>query len=87
MADDIEIHRAARKHRVADADIRHAIVHFLYAADVDPGEPTRALYLGPDRAGNLLELIAIERADGTTLVIHAMNMRRQFELLPKQDQP
>ena len=87
MADEIEIHAAARKHAVADVDIRHAVTHFTYVAEIDPGLPSRVLYLGPDRAANLLELIAIERLDGTTLVVHAMKMRRQFESLLMTDRP
>jgi hypothetical protein len=43
----------------------------------------RWLVLGPDRAGNLLELVVIDRPDGPA-VIHAMPMRAQYRrLLPK----
>lgn len=37
------------------------------------------LYLGPDRAGNLLEVISVGRDDGTEIVIHAMRMRTKYE--------
>jgi len=80
----VEIHRSAGKHGVADADIRHAVAHRLYDGELSKDEPPRrVLYLGPDRAGNLLEIVAIERDDGSELAIHAMKMQRKYEqLLP-----
>jgi hypothetical protein len=67
--------------RVADADILHAVDHALGAAEQDDG---KVLYLGADRAGNMLEVIAIERDDGTEIVIHAMRMRRLYEPLLRE---
>jgi hypothetical protein len=37
------------------------------------------LYLGPDRAGNLLEVVSVLRDDGSEIVIHAMRMRAKYE--------
>ncbi len=70
-------------HGVHDDDIRHAVDHYAFTAEVDSDEPIRrTLYVGPDRAGNLLEIGAIER-DGSELIIHAMRMRRDLRsLLP-----
>ncbi len=42
-------------------------------------EPVRSLHLGPDRAGNLLEIVVLELDDGRWLVIHAMRMRRRYQ--------
>lgn len=75
------IHPTARKHGIADADIRHAVEHALYAGDVEGDAPVRVLYLGPDRAGNLLEVVVIARDDGSELAIHAMKMRRRYRQL------
>ena len=76
----MEIFRSARKHGVADDDIRHAVAHALAAADDGEG---KCLYLGPDRAGNLLEVVTVVRDDSTEIVIHAMAMRRAYQsLLP-----
>jgi hypothetical protein len=36
-------------------------------------------YLGPDRAGNLLEVVSVVRDDGSAVVIHAMRMRAKYE--------
>jgi hypothetical protein len=47
-------------------------------------EPRRTLLLGPDRAGNLLELVVLELDDARRLVIHAMPMRPMYrDLLPE----
>ncbi len=77
----MDIYRSARKHGVADVDILHAVDHALGAAEQDDG---KVLYLGADRAGNMLEVIAIERDDGTEIVIHAMRMRRLYEPLLRE---
>ena len=85
----MQVHRSARKHGIADADIAHAITHHLYAGDIgDPdGPPWRVLYLGPDRAANLLEIVVVERDDGSELAIHAMRMRPKYQpLLPQPGQ-
>ena len=71
---------AARKHCVAVPDILHAIDHAL--AIEDAGEdPHRWLLIGPDTAGNLLEVVIMITAEGTQLVIHAMPMRDQYRRL------
>ena len=76
----VEIHGSARKHRVADPDILHAIDHAL--AIEDAGEdPDRWLLIGPDTAGNLLEVVIMITAEGSQLVIHAMPMREQYRRL------
>ncbi len=73
----VEVHPSARKHGVADEDIRHAIDHAL--AIEDAGEdPDRWLVIGPDRAGNLLEVVVLVTIEGAQLVIHAMRMRTKF---------
>jgi hypothetical protein len=70
----VELHRSARKHGVADQDIVHAASLALagYALEDVDDEPRRTLLLGPDRAGNLLELVVLELDDARRLVIHAM---------------
>jgi hypothetical protein len=83
----VDVHHTARKHGVTDADIAHAVTHHLYAGDVEDEDapPWRVLYLGPDRAGNLLEIVVLERDDGSELAIHAMKMRGLYEqLLPRE---
>lgn len=74
----MEIYRTARKHGISDADLRHVVDHALYAGALEGDPPLRLLYLGPDRAGNLVEVVVIERDDGSELAIHTMKMRRRY---------
>jgi hypothetical protein len=82
----VEVHRSARKHGVADEDALHAAGRFLVAYpldDEDQDGPHRELRLGPDRAGNLLEIMVLLLDDGDELLIHAMPMRPRYrDLLP-----
>ncbi len=81
---DVEIHRTAHKHGIDDAAISHAVDHALTIVDLEPdSDPPKVLAIGPDRAGNLLEVIWLELADDAELVIHAMRLRTAFyDLLP-----
>ncbi len=56
----------------------------MYAADIEGDPPLRVLYLGPDRAGNLIEVVVIERDDGSEVAIHAMKMRRRYRQLIRE---
>jgi hypothetical protein len=76
----VEVHDSARKHSVADDDIVHAIDYAL--AIEDAGEdPDRWLLIGPDTAGNLLEVVVLITAEGTQIAIHAMPMREKYARL------
>jgi len=66
----------ARKHGIDDADIAHVVEYALATGEQDDG---KVLYLGPDRSGNLVEVVSVLRDDGTEIVIHAMRMRRMYE--------
>jgi hypothetical protein len=84
--DRVEVHRSARKHGVVDEDAVHAAERFLVTyplSDEDQDGPRRELRLGPDRAGNILEIVLLLLDDGGELVIHAMPMRSKYRgLLP-----
>jgi len=69
---------------VPDDAISHAVDHALVVVDLGPDAgPPRALAIGPDQAGNLLEIIWLEFLDRPPIVIHAMALRRTFyDLLP-----
>jgi len=70
----VGIHESARRHGVADEDIEHALAHAVAWAELGD-DPARYLLAGPDRAGNLLELVVLV-VGGDELVIHAMGLRR-----------
>jgi hypothetical protein len=77
----VEIHPSARKHGIADEDIKHATKNAMAIDDQD--DDTR-LYLGPARSAELLEIVTIVRDDDTELAIHAMKMRDKYQrLLPE----
>lgn len=76
----LEIRPSARKHGIADADIKHSMNHAMSIDDRDNG--TR-LYLGSARNSELIEVAAIVRGDRRVIVIHAMKMRPKYrQLLP-----
>ncbi len=80
----MEFHRSAHKHGLGKRTILHAINHSLTIVDLDPdADPPKVLAIGPDTAGNLLEVVWLELHDQVELVIHAMPLRSAYyELLP-----
>lgn len=49
------MHRSARKHRVLDDAIGHAVQHAMVVLGLEPdADPPRVLAIGPDAVGNLL---------------------------------
>lgn len=76
----MEVHPSARKHGIADEDIKHAAAN---AMTIDEQDDDTRLYLGPARSADLLEVVTIVRVDGPELAIHAMRMRPKYQrLLP-----
>ena len=70
------------RHGIPGEDIGHAIGNAVAVEEVGD-DPVRWLVLGPDRAGNLLELVVMDRP-ACPAVIHAMPMRAAYRrLLPK----
>ena len=59
--------------------MRHALRYALASDRIDDHGPgTRLLILGPDRAGNLLELVVAGFDGDDPLVIHAMPMQSRY---------
>lgn len=69
---------------VEDDSIRHALTLAVVVVDLEPEtDPPRVLAIGPDHAGNLLEIIWLDLPRERRLVIHAMSLRQTFYgLLP-----
>jgi hypothetical protein len=81
----VQIHPSARRHAVRDQEIEHAYRQAV--AWVELGEdPPRYLVVGPDRTGNLLEIVVI-RVDAGVLAIHAVPLHpsTQRELFGEED--
>jgi hypothetical protein len=78
----VEIIESARRHGCTDESIRHAVENALVSEPAGE-DPERVLVLGPDTAGNLLEVVAIVRTDKSLVAVHAMAMRTKYRrLLP-----
>jgi hypothetical protein len=78
----VEILHSAFRHDVPADDMQHVPNHALVIEEIADG-PIRYLVLGPDRSGNFLELVVMDRPQGPA-VIHAMPMTEQYRsLLPK----
>ena len=80
----MEIHNSAYKHGLGGEEIFHAVRHAITVIDLEPeADPPKVPAIGPDSAGNLLEIIWLELAGESQIVIHAMALRPVFwELLP-----
>ena len=73
----VDIAASARKHGVADEDMRHALKHAWVIHSTD--DPAVAMHVGPSTTALFLEVGVLHGVDGVT-VIHAMPARRT--LLP-----
>ena len=84
----MQFHCSAFKHGYDEPTILHAIEHAIVVADLEPNaDPPKVLAIGPDPAGNLLEVIWLELAE-VELVIHPMPLRPVFyDLLPTGEDP
>ena len=58
----------------------HAVEHSLVVDDLGD-DPDRWLVLGPDTAGNLLELVVLISGERDEIIIHAMPMRPKYRRL------
>lgn len=76
----MEIHDSAHRHGVAEEDLLHAVEHSLVVDDLGD-DPDRWLVLGPDTAGNLLEIVVLISTEGDEIIIHAMPMRPKYRRL------
>ncbi|MCL4446011.1 MAG: hypothetical protein M1134_03920 [Actinobacteria bacterium] len=72
----VEIHNSARRHGIPDEDIEHAFEHIVAWNELDDEVP-RFLVAGPNRAGNILELVFLdlERGVGDSHHVHAKDHR------------
>jgi len=65
---------SARRHKIADADIRHAWRNPVGAWELEEG---LTMLIGPDRAARMLEVGIADSEEGP-LIVHAMPARAKF---------
>lgn len=82
----LRISDSALKHNCTREEISHAFDLALAERVIDDGaDPPKLPIIGPDSAGNFLELIGSDLGRGDTLIWHAMVCRVQYlQLLPEQ---
>jgi hypothetical protein len=71
------IRPSASKHGVTNEAIAHAVTYAIYIdEDYQGDEPPKILFLGPDPAGNMLEVLGrFGESDRALGVFHAMAAR------------
>lgn len=78
MDGNVRVFRSALKHGISKEDIdcawRNAIIVRRRNFDV----PCIYAAAGPDRSGNLVELLLAEQEDGSFLAYHAMGLTRKM---------
>lgn len=83
MAVNLRFAQSARRHRIGRGRVRDVIEQavFFDRVPAPAGSPLpdeRLVFLGDDRTGRALEVVAVELADGALLVIHAMDLRDKY---------
>lgn len=68
---------SAFKHGIAEADILHAYVNAVRLVEIEQYGDERLIVIGPDRAGNWLELLAMPANDADRIT-HADRLRPEF---------
>jgi hypothetical protein len=78
----IRFARSATKHRVSRNRSRFVVEQCRLILCIPSRKPVEdevfLLFLGDDPAGTALEVIAVERTDGSLYVIHAMPLRERY---------
>ena len=74
-----QIHESALKHGISELDIHHVCANSSDIFDLDQESyEIKILIIGPDSAGNLLEVIGLELNNQSLLIIHAMKIRKSM---------
>ncbi len=73
---------SAYRHGITEDDTRH-VLRNLVAVATDPSDDDVTLFLGPDRAADLIEVGLLATDDGP-VIIHAMAARGRRFRTPKE---
>jgi hypothetical protein len=63
----MKVLKSAFRHGIASKDIQHALRHAVVVEEVAE-DPIRYLVLGPDRAGQFVELVVLDRPNGPVVI-------------------
>ena len=75
---ELDIRPSALKHGITSESIAHAATFPLLVDDEFEGDSPKVLVLGPDPAGNVLELIGEFGGEATFSIFHAMPARTGY---------
>ena len=76
---ELDIRPSALRHGITSESIAHAVtLPLLVDNEFSDGEPPKVLVLGPDAAGNVLEVIGMFFDDDTFTIFHAMPARTGY---------
>ncbi len=80
---EIRFTRSAVRHRISRRRSGHvvrtaAVIFRQPAPKGSPLQDERIVFLGPDKSGTLLEVMAVETDEGDLLVIHAMRISNRY---------
>jgi hypothetical protein len=80
----LRVAQSALKHGYSIEEISHAYDLYAFEGIIDDGaDPPKVLTVGPDSAGNFVELVGARQPNDDHLIWHAMRCRRQYlNLLP-----
>jgi len=73
----VRVTDSAFKHGIAEADILHAYTNAIRLVEIEQHGEEGLIVIGPDRAGNWLELVAMP-ADDADRIIYADRLRPKF---------
>lgn len=73
----MRVTESASRHGISEADILHAYTNAVRLVEIEQHGEERLIVIGPDRAGNWLELVAMP-ADDADRIIHADRLRPKF---------
>ena len=82
---EIEVVASGLRHGVTTASIEHACHHPLKISTAFETDSEKVLVLGPDLAGNIIEVIGVFENENCYVVFHAMRARPKY--LALLDQP
>ena len=80
---EVRFARSATRHRIPKDSSRHVIANYRLRFEQPPPpgaslRSTRIVFIGEDRHGQVLEVMAVEGEHGMLLVIHAMKLRDRY---------